>query len=73
MEKTKQFMEYKDQKCIKMKGNFVLDLERTAPVTFQYFTGAIEKVMKLYEKQRNDWSIRKVSFVFRIFTFFMCK
>jgi len=37
-------------------------LGRAAPVTFQFFTGAIEKVMKLYEEQRNDWSIRKVSF-----------
>jgi len=27
----------------------------------------IEKVMNLYEEQRNDWSIRKVSFVFHIF------
>jgi len=54
MEKTKQFTGYKDWKCNKTKNNFVLDHRKTAPVTFQFFTGAIEKVMKLYEEQRYD-------------------
>ena len=40
----------KDQKCIKMNNNFVSALERTAPVAFQFFTGIIEKVMKLYKE-----------------------
>jgi len=42
-------------------------LGRAAQVTFQFFTGTIEKVIKFYEEQRNDWSIRKVSCVFRYF------
>jgi len=39
-------MEHKDRKCIETKNNFVSILEITAPVTFQFFTGTIERVMK---------------------------
>jgi len=62
----KQFMEYKDHKCIKTKNNFVSDLRKDSSSNFPVFTSTIENVMNLYEEQRNDWSIRKVSFVFRI-------
>ena len=66
-EKMKQFMEYKDCKCIETKDNSLYRiLERTAPVAFQFSMCTIENVMNLYEEQRNDWSIRKVSFVFCI-------
>jgi len=65
----KQFTENKDCKCIKTKNNFVLDLRKDSFSNLQVFYEYYWKVMNLYEEQRNDWSVQKVSFVFRIFTF----
>jgi len=62
----KQFTEYKDRKCIETKNNFVSDLRKDSSSNLPIFTSTIEYVMNLYEEQRNDWSIRKVSFVYRI-------
>jgi len=53
MEKMKHYRE-KEQKYIEMKNNFVSDLRKGSPTNLPIFTGAIEKVMKFYEKQRND-------------------
>jgi len=72
MEKMKQFMEYQNQKCIKTKNNVVSDLRKDSFSTFPVFSGATEKVVKLYEEQRNHWSIRKVSFIFCILNILLC-
>jgi len=67
LEKTKQFTEFKDWKCIETKNNLISDLRKDSSSNLPVFTVATEKVMKLYKEQRNDWSIRKISFVFCIF------
>ena len=58
-------MEYQDWKWIKTKNKFVSDLRKDSSINTPVFihVGATEKVMKLYEEQRNHWSIRKVSFI----------
>jgi len=48
------------------KSNFISDLRKDSSSNLPVFTGAIEKVMKIYEEQRNDWNIKKVS-LFSIF------
>jgi len=52
-----------------MKKNYVSDLKKGNPTNIS--TG-IEKAIKIYQEQRNDWSI-KVSFVFHFLHFVTCK
>jgi len=49
-----------------MYNNLVSDLRKDSSSNLPVFKSTIENVMNLYEEQRNDWNIRKVSFVFRI-------
>jgi len=50
----------KDWKCIKTNNNYVSDLRKVSSSNFPVFYIAIEKVMKLYEEERNDWGIRRL-------------
>jgi len=47
-------MEVRTENLLKWRATLYRILEKTAPVTFQCFTGAIKKVMKIYDEQRND-------------------
>jgi len=55
------------KKFMEINTRNISHLRKESSSNLPVFIGTIEKVMKLYEEQRNDWRIRKVSFVSCIF------